>query len=264
MAALRQSKMFSLLLALCYHAVSESWQSELSVTPDRLREQVQSFLRRGFEPLTFTEALLSPRPRALAVTFDDAYRSIPELALPVLAELRVPATVFVPTGDTDRPSLRSWPGIDRWVGGSWETELTGATWSELTRLVDAGWEIGSHTRSHPRLTQVSDEQLREELAGSRADCAAATGLPCRSIAYPYGDADLRVAKAAERAGYEAGALLTDGIPKSGRNGHDPMMWPRLGVYENDRPARLRLKSEAFLHTARLWNLAQRARSVARR
>jgi peptidoglycan/xylan/chitin deacetylase (PgdA/CDA1 family) len=264
MAAFHQSKMFSLLLALCYHAVSESWQSELSVTPDRLREQVRAFVRRGFEPLTFTEAVLSPRPRTLVVTFDDAYLSIPELALPVLAEMGVPATIFVPTAGTGQPSVRAWPGIDGWIGSSWETELTGATWTELDRLIEAGWEIGSHTRTHARLTQISDEQLWDELAGSREDCAAATGLPCRSIAYPYGDADARVAEAAERVGYEAGALLTDGIPKSGKNGHDPMMWPRLGVYENDRPPRLRLKSEAFLHAARLWNLAQRARGVIRR
>jgi peptidoglycan/xylan/chitin deacetylase (PgdA/CDA1 family) len=256
--------MFSLLLALCYHAVSESWQSELSVTPDRLREQVQSFLRRGFEPLTFTEAVLSPRPRTLVVTFDDAYLSVPELALPVLAGLAVPATVFVPTGHAEGRSLREWPGIAHWLGTPWESELCGAGWEDLGPLVDAGWEIGSHTRTHPLLTELPDAALHDELVGSREDCAAAIGLPCRSIAYPFGEADARVAEAASRAGYEAGALLTDALPVGGSGGRDSMRRPRLGVYEKDRPLRLRLKSEAFLHSGRFWNMAQKVRGALRR
>jgi peptidoglycan/xylan/chitin deacetylase (PgdA/CDA1 family) len=206
----------------------------------------------------------SPRPRTLTVTFDDAYRSIPELALPVLDALGVPATVFVPTGDSGKRPLRAWPELDRWVGSRWEDELRGATWDELGPLLAAGWEIGSHTRTHPHLTEVDDEALWTELAGSLEDCVEATGVPCRSIAYPFGEADARVAAAAKRAGYEAGALLTDALPPRRRCGPDPMMVPRLGVYEKDQRLRLRLKSEMFLHSIRVWNLAQSLRRAVRR
>ena len=51
----------------------------------------------------------------LAVTFDDAYRSVGELAVPVLAELGVPATVFAPTAFVGDPEPRGWEGTDEWA-----------------------------------------------------------------------------------------------------------------------------------------------------
>lgn len=231
------------------------------MTPDRLREQVGGFLRRGFKPLTLSEAVRSSGRKTLAVTFDDAYRSVPELALPVLSELGVPGTVFVPTGEMSEGALRVWPGIEEWVGSPWERELTGAGWAELKQLTDAGWEIGSHTRTHPHLTEIDDESLRRELVGSREDCTAATGLPCRSLAYPFGEADARVAAAAREAGYETAVTLADRIPTSGNSHPDPMLWPRLGVHQQDGSARLRLKSEMFVRSPRIWNAAQSMRGV---
>lgn len=231
------------------------------MTPERLSEQVAGFLGRGFRPLTFAEAARDHKGKALAVTFDDAYRSVPALALPVLSELGVPATVFVPTADMAEGSLRAWPGIDEWIGTRWQRELTGATWTELERLAEAGWEIGSHTRTHPHLTSLDDESLRRELQGSHQDCVAATGHPCRSLAYPYGEADSRVAAAAREVGYEAAGTLADRIPAPANGRPDPMLLPRLGVHQQDGRARLRLKSELFLHGRRIWNAAQDLRRV---
>jgi peptidoglycan/xylan/chitin deacetylase (PgdA/CDA1 family) len=220
-------------------------------------------LRRGFEPLTFSEAIRDRGRATLAVTFDDAFRSVPQLAFPVLSALGVRATVFVPTGDMRPGSLRSWPGIDQWLGSPWEHELTGASWDELGRLTEAGWEIGSHTRTHPHLTSLDDGALERELRGAREDCATATGLPCSSLAYPFGETDARVAAAARAAGYSAAATLADRIPTPGRTGLDPMLWPRLGVHQQDGPGRLRLKSELFLRGGPVWNAAQSLRSVVR-
>jgi peptidoglycan/xylan/chitin deacetylase (PgdA/CDA1 family) len=183
--------------------------------------------------------------------------------LPVLEELGVAATVFVPTADMAAGSLRAWPGIDEWIGTRWERELTGASWAELERLTDAGWELGSHTRTHPHLTSLDDESLRRELQGSHEDCVAATGLPCRSLAYPYGEADSRVAATAREVGYEAAGTLAESIPEPANGQPDPMLVPRLGVHQQDGPARLRLKSELFLHGRRIWNGAQSLRRVIR-
>jgi peptidoglycan/xylan/chitin deacetylase (PgdA/CDA1 family) len=201
--------------------------------------------------------------KTFVVTFDDAYRSVPDLALPVLSELGVPATVFVPTADMDEGSLRIWPGVEEWVGTRWERELTGASWAELERLTAAGWEIGSHTKTHPHLVSLDDESLRRELQGSREDCVAATGLPCRALAYPFGEADSRVAATARAAGYEAATTLADHIPPPVNGSLDPMLWPRLGVHQQDGSTRLRLKSEMFLHGRRAWNAAQSLRGAIR-
>ena len=69
-------------------------------------------------------------------------------------------------------------------------------WDALGTLVDAGWCVGSHTKRHPRLTRCSDAELEDELAGASATIAERLGAAPATLAYPYGDVDLRVQRAA--------------------------------------------------------------------
>ena len=82
------------------------------------------------------------------------------------------------------------------------------SWPEVERLRDAGWEIGSHTRSHPKLSDLAG-QLATELA-DRGGAASSSSAPCASIAYPYGDLDDAVMEASRAAGYSAAGALPDG------------------------------------------------------
>ena len=239
------------LLVLCYHAVSEDWPAVLSTTRDELERQLGFLHRRGYRGVPASEALSgSIEGRVAAVTFDDAYRSVLELAKPVLDRFEMRASVYVPTDWPDRGEPMAWDGIDHWLGGPHEHELACLGWDELRGLADAGWEVGSHTRSHPHLPQVADDtRLDDELAGSREVCEERLGRPCESIAYPYGDWDERVAEAAGRAGYTYGLSL--GRLHEAR----PLAWPRVGVYHVDRGMRFRLKvSPAMraLRASRLW------------
>lgn len=85
-------------MVLCYHAVSETWPAKIAVKPDQLEEQLRLLLRRGYSGATFTEAATAPaNGKLLAVTFDDAFRSVLEYAFPILSRLGLPGTVFVPT-----------------------------------------------------------------------------------------------------------------------------------------------------------------------
>ena len=87
-------------------------------------------LERGYRGTTFSEAVLErPRGKTVAVTFDDAYRSIGEQAAPLLARLGLPATLFVPTGWAGRDAPMAWSGIDRYVGGVHEPELLPLSWA---------------------------------------------------------------------------------------------------------------------------------------
>ena len=86
------------VLVLCYHALSERWPAALSTTSARFEEQLELLLRRGYAPVTFEQAVTSPTGRrTVAVTFDDAYRSVLELAHPIMERLGVPGTVFAPS-----------------------------------------------------------------------------------------------------------------------------------------------------------------------
>ena len=232
---------------LCYHALSERWPAALSTTPERFGAQLELLLGRGYEPATFSDAVerAPAGGRTVAVTFDDAYRSVLELAQPIMDRLGVPGTVFAPTDWVGREEPMTWDGIDQWLGGPHEQELLCLGWPELRELADGGWEVGSHTRSHPRLTTVDDGRLSGEVRDSRAACEEGMGRPCRSIAYPYGDVDARVIEAARAAGYEFAAAL----PK--RHGsRNPLDWPRVGVYHGDDLRRFKLKVSPLLRRLR--------------
>src|SRR5204862_3980308 len=152
-------------LVLVYHAVADHPSNGLEISPDMLRRQLVNMLSRGLSPVTVSEAL-AQRDGHVAVTFDDAFSSIRGLALPVLRELGIPATAFVP------PPSHRMPGL--------------LTIDDLEALVESGWEIGSHCVTHRPLTELDDETLMDELIGSRASIEAAVGSPCRAVLYPFG------------------------------------------------------------------------------
>ncbi|MGH2955381.1 MAG: polysaccharide deacetylase family protein [Solirubrobacterales bacterium] len=238
-------------LALCYHAVSRDWPSTLAVSPEQLRGQLTGLLRRGYRGVTFSELVLGgTRQKRVAVTFDDGCQSVVGLALPILRELGVPATIFVPTAFVGDPKPMSWPGIDQWTGTEYERELRCVGWDQLRGLLDEGWEVGSHTRSHPYLTDLDDESLAVELGDSRETCRRELGAPCASLAYPYGDHDRRVVAAARAAGYRAAGTMRPGPA-------EPLRWPRIGVFPADLPWRFRLKSSPTVARVRASALGRR-------
>ena len=226
------------VLVLCHHAVSPTWPEEISVTPEALRAQLEDLVSRGYQGATFTQAALDPpAAKTLAVTFDDAFASVARLAKPILDDLGLPGTMFAVTDFARDGGLLHWDGIDGWLGTPDEAELQGMPWPELAELAEAGWEIGSHTCTHPRLTRLDDESLAREMTASKAACEAALGRECRSIAYPYGDMDARVVAATRAAGYAAAAALPARLPR--RHGHLDV--PRIGVWHTDDLRRFRVK-----------------------
>lgn len=239
------------VIVLCYHAVSPSWTAPLSVTPEALEHQLRMMLSRGWRPATFADAVLAPsRDNTFAVTFDDAFASVRELAHPIMSALEIPGTVFAPTAFMDERQLLRWPGIDHWQETPAAGELWSMSWEDLRALADDGWEIGSHTRTHLRLPHLDNDALTDELESSREEISNRLGMACRTIAYPYGDADERVANHARAAGYSAGAVLSRRLFSLGLH-----RWPRIGVYHTDRTWRFRLKASRgwrALRKTHLW------------
>lgn len=235
------------VLVLCYHGIAPGSRHG-EVEPAAFRAQLRHLASRGYRWVTFAEAVLDrAEGRFAAVTFDDGIGSALEHGLPALEELGAPGTMF--------PRL-DLLGVRGRVGER-----------DLADLAARGWEVGSHTLTHPVLTEVDDETLERELAGSRVELERLTGRPCVSIAYPTGRTDARVVAAAARAGYVAGAALEGAV--DGPLGS--LAWPRVGVRGDDSLRVFRLKCSApvrRLRSSRLrgpvGRLATRAGRARRR
>lgn len=237
-------------LVLCYHAVSEDWPADLSIPPRSLERQLAGLAARGYRGVTFSDAVAAQgAERLVAVTFDDAYRSVHRLAWPILDRLGWPGTVFVPTAYVGSEEPMSWPGIDRWVGGPHEAELLCMGPGELAELAEGGWEVGAHTHSHPRLSQVRADSLADELERPRALLQDWLGRACDTLAYPYGDFSPAVVAAARSAGYSAAATLGSTAPT-----HDSLLWPRVGAYWGEPSWRFRLKVAPLVRRVELGRL----------
>ena len=233
------------IIVLCYHAISPTWEADLSTTPELFESQIAMLSARGYRGATFTEAVSSPAAGpVVAVTFDDAYHSVIELARPILDRFGMPATVFVPTDYIDADGPMCWPGIDRWMGGPHERELTPMSWAELRALAQAGWEIGSHTGSHPHLTSPTTTRSLTSWRARRRRAKPISPDACTSLAYPYGDVDERVVAATAQAGYLCAATLPRRI-----HSRDALQWPRIGIYRVD-DLRFRLKVSPALRCLR--------------
>jgi len=112
---------------------------------------------------------------ALSLTFDDGTRDHYEHVQPILDDRGIRATFFVITGSLDQSGWRN------------------GTWAGFLDLAAAGHELGSHTVTHSRLTQLEEGSetevgsARYELAHAKAEIETRTGKPCLSLAYPFCD-----------------------------------------------------------------------------
>ena len=117
------------LLLLCYHAVSERWPAPLSVRPADFEAHVASLANRGYAGVTLSEAITEPQEgRTVAITFDDAFRSVYEIARPILAAAGFRASVFAPTAFIGSEQPMSWPGVEQWVASDHRAELVPMSW----------------------------------------------------------------------------------------------------------------------------------------
>ena len=240
------------VLVLCYHALSDRFPAAMSVTPTAFERQLALLKRAGYRGVTFEQAVSASSGRVVAITFDDAYLSVLQLAKPMLDSVGYPATVYAPTAYLDTPEQPlKWDGIDRWHGGEHERELLPMSWEQLGELAEHGWEIGSHTCRHPHLDRVADDaELRAELVESKATVEERLGRPCTTLAYPYGEYDERVVAAAGAAGYAAAGTLPARLHPA-----RPLAWPRVGIYRGDDERRFRLKVSPVvrrLRASRIW------------
>lgn len=253
---------------LMYHALVERpapYLAPVHVEVARFAEQMAWLAASGHRvvPLAAVPALLcqggvgDARP-AVALTFDDGYRSLYTQARPILAQYGFVATLFLTTAAVGEPSYAGQPPAFAQSAPLGDPPLT---WAELRQLQAAGWRIESHGCTHRPLAALPPAELARELQQSRAAIARHLDRAPAFFAFPYGSYDRRTLRALAPAGYQAGFSVHTGpaTPAS-----DPRRLPRIELTAAtdlatfQRQVATGYASRAGQHRARLRNWAYQA------
>lgn len=153
-----------------------------------------------------------------AETPDSAFRSVRDGIKSMPHE---EATRFV------REAVGELRGVDRQVATPIRPRVLG--WSEISELVEDGLSVAPHSRTHPMLDQLSQDQLDDEVAGSMFDLGEHIGADRVEpvFAYPAGGHDPAVREAVGRAGFTAAFTTERGLVDLERS--DPLRLPRLNI-----------------------------------
>jgi peptidoglycan/xylan/chitin deacetylase (PgdA/CDA1 family) len=188
---------------LMYHVISappaKAPYPELYVPRASFAAQLGWLAAHGFHAVTLQQVFDSWRgartlpAKPIVLSFDDGYLSQVRNAMPLLR-------------------ARRWPGVlnleVRNLDVVWGIRPPG-----IRKLIRAGWEIDAHTIHHPDLTTLGAAQLRDEVAGSRAEIRRRFHVPVNFFCYPAGRYNDTVIAAVQAAGYLGATTTNSGLAR---------------------------------------------------
>jgi peptidoglycan/xylan/chitin deacetylase (PgdA/CDA1 family) len=228
-----------MLAILNYHniaiAPSGMRMRRLYVSPLQFDRHLWWLRRLGLVGVTLSEGIRRLRARnaarCVALTFDDGYADNVVNAAPILAQYGFSATCFV---------------VSERIGShnTWDANLLGGrkplmNEAQLKTWVDAGFEVGSHTCTHPDLTTLPRDAVTEELVSSRQALQRLIGVPIVTFCYPFGRLNSDLVGCVKRAGYELAVTTRRGRAAPG---DDALALPRLSVSGDKSVANVLLKA----------------------
>lgn len=209
---------------LAYHVIAAPKPgapfSGLYVPPRLLRAQLRALARAGYHGVTLGQVFdywrrgyaLPHKP--VVVSFDDGYLSDYTRAAPLLRRL-------------------SWPGVLNLELGN-VRKRGGLTARMVHALIAAGWEVDSHTLTHPDMTTIGAARARHELVGSRAEIKRRFGVMARFFCYPVGRYNASVEAEVKAAGYDGATTEREGSATPA----DPFALARVRVGPTTSPPAL--------------------------
>ncbi|GAB4505424.1 MAG: hypothetical protein Fur0043_24190 [Anaerolineales bacterium] len=175
---------------LLYHRIAVSpIDSQYYVPPEKFEAQMK--LLRDWEYTVIPIELLVKAikegaelpPRPIIITFDDGDLSVYTTAFPIMQKYGLTGVVYI---------VGNYMNTDGYLSAE-----------QIKELAAAGWEVGSHSRSHRELPKLPPEVQREEIVQARIDLQEATGSPVTTFAYPFGLMNNAVGSYVHFAGYIA-------------------------------------------------------------
>lgn len=214
---------YQLVPILCYHDIGPAAKGRLLIGEKTFQEQMRYLKNNGYRTVTlneYYEFLTQKRQlpkKTVLITFDDGYKSFMRYAYPALKEVGFTATLFVYTDYLG-------------VGGN------ALSWPELRKLLDDGFQIEAHSKTHSDLRRTSSEaasahqeRLRNELEVPLPLFQKNMGSPVKFLAYPYGAQDEAVVERTKKAGYMAAFTVR---PQSSYAFIDPYRIHRVQIFSD--------------------------------
>lgn len=178
---------------------------------DMLEKHFKLLKRMEFETLTFSDLVdkgvihrLEHGKRYIIITVDDGYKDNYELLLPLLKKYNFKAVVYVVTGEN----------FNRWdveVQNNPEKHVSLMEAKQVKALHDSGLvEIGGHTLTHPRLSQLSRDEQQQQIEQNKFHLEQLLQTKLCSFAYPYGDHNEESKIIAKQAGYQFAVATNSG------------------------------------------------------
>ena len=186
---------------LCYHSVTAgrdpvSYDPHKQHIPLHLFLEHLDYLQSHYRVISLADFLRAKREKgrlpdySVVLTFDDGFQDFSTVAASHIARRKLPATVFV---ITDRAYGRLPPNGESFL-----------SWPEIQALAASGTQVGSHTCSHPRLTDLPPDEIRRELADARTAILSHVGQEGVPLSYPYGQTSEAISGVVQSLGYCCG------------------------------------------------------------
>ena len=181
---------------LSYHNLSPAESNKMTVSQRMFEQQMRLLKEKGYRVISldqffdFLEFKAPLPPKSVVITFDDGWRSMYEIAFPILKKYGYPATLFIYTDMIiDSPKTLSW-GL-------------------LQQMADNGIDVQCHTKSHRNLTLREKkesfkgyfENLGKELSACKEMIATKLNREVKYLAYPFGDTNPLVIELAKKLKY---------------------------------------------------------------
>lgn len=221
------------VVILMYHRVSGTLPLELDLPFPVFRAQMEALASSGsvvsidaaITSLTDPSGRVGQGP-GVVLTFDDAYEDFFTRAFPLLSDLGLPATLYVPSGFVDRPDR-----VPVSIGDLDPSLLPPCSWDMLGRIQESPlMTLGSHTHTHRELPGLTDSEIEWELETALNRFQAELGSRPTHFAYPRGAWDDRSEQVAVR--YHRHLAVIEGHALD-RRSFLPERLPRIPVHRSD-------------------------------
>lgn len=189
---------------LVYHHVYREGHPELAEPPPdkatgvigeaEFRRHMSHIADEGWEVVSTSQLVdwlggESPLPqRPVVLHFDNGWLDTLEVVMPLLREFGMTGTCYVISEPTAAASQGKPAGIRTSTEGVVYKPFL--TWDNAKELLEAGWEIGAHTATHPKLEEVlsekGDASTLAEIEVSNVEYESGLGFIPEHFAYPSG------------------------------------------------------------------------------